>query len=86
MTMTELVYVRLLMYQNNIFSDQWPCHFGQGAWPLLWVPTSPITVLASHSIVSSVKCCGPDLAHDRPANHGITGSANYKIRLAPRCI
>ena len=56
------------------------CHFGQGACLLLWAPASPVTVLANHSIVSSVKCCGSRLAHDRASNHGIAGSANYEIR------
>ena len=31
----------------------------------IWAPTSPITVLANHSIASSVKCQGPDLANNR---------------------
>ena len=37
-------------------------------------------------LLAPLNVASPDLAHDRPANHGITGSANYEIRPAPRCI
>ena len=75
-----------IIYQNNIFFGPMVLSFWPGGMPLFWAPTSPITVLANHSILSSVKCCGPELAHDRPANHGIAGFANYETRPAPRCV
>ena len=71
MTMTELVYVRILINQYNIFLSNGLVLLARWAGPsphsppLLWAPTSPITALANHSIASSVKCYGPDLAHDR---------------------
>ena len=65
-TMTELVYVLILINKYIIFSDQRSCALGQGGGqappppsPMLWAPTSPITVLANHNIASSVKCYGP---------------------------
>ena len=63
-TMTELVYVLILINKYIIFSDQRSCALGQGAGPphpppMLWEPTSPITVLANPNIASSVKCYGP---------------------------
>ena len=57
--MTELVYVRLLINQYNIFLTNVLASWPGGHAPLLWAPTSPITVLANHSIASSVKCYGP---------------------------
>ena len=54
-----------MINQYNIFYDQRSCPLGQGGrplpppTPLLWAPTSPITVLAIHNIASSVKCYGP---------------------------
>ena len=63
MTMTELVYARILFNQYYIFLTNGIGQLDQGGMPApttwLWVPTSPITVLAIHSIASSVKCYGP---------------------------
>ena len=59
MTMTELVLSAPINLSKQYFSDQSSCYFGQGPCPLLWALTSPITVLANHSTVSSVKCSGP---------------------------
>ena len=64
MTMTELVYVLILINKYIIFSDQQSCPLGPGGGPppptpMLWALTSPITVLANHNIASSVKCYGP---------------------------
>ena len=64
--MTQLIYVRLLINQYNIYYlANGPDLLSGGHAPLLWAPTSPITVRANHSIASSVKYQGPDLAHNR---------------------
>ena len=56
MTMTELFYVPLLIKQlNNFFYGLGLLARGHAPSPRLWAPTSPLTVLANHSITSSVK-------------------------------
>ena len=61
-TMTELVYVPILINKYIIFSDQRSCPLGQGRQapppthpPMLWAPTSPMTLTANDSIVGSPK-------------------------------
>ena len=56
LTLTELVYLRQLINQYNIYIFYGLGLLARGHAPWVMGPTSPITVLANHSFASSVKC------------------------------
>ena len=59
MAMTQLVLREPINLLKQYFFEPMVVLFWPGGHaPLLWALTSPITVLANHSIVSSVKCSG----------------------------